>query len=259
MAEFGIAYALGPNLNRNLTDLTRLQKAQAAAKAALDCAASTGSAALSTTEQALVKAVGAWFPEERTLANGWQFDSDYADALDQAVLQCERGNHDNGNEDKHEPKYQSRTGSGSGSQYRGECDHPDLLVLAAQAKMTTSAWFYYDPATKEPFSWVPTARKRLERAINISHAAGVAHPLALHLRIHLIETLAFEPAVDTLNETADLLRDVIPDDAWGLGHLKHMPAHIYMLVDRLEDSTEQNIKASALDEGYFKLCSGRLG
>lgn len=224
MAQWGLAFALSPDINRNVTVASRLAGAQKAAAAAVHCAASSATP-LSPIEQTLIDAMAVRMPAARTLENGWPMDVHYAKQLDAAVAASSPLAND-----------------------------PDALVLSAEAWMTTTAWFYYDPVTGEPFDWVPRARSRLDQAIALSTAAGMPHPLALHLRIHLIETLAFEPEVDVLNATGDALRALMPDNAYGLGHLIHMPSHVYLLVGRWEDATQQNLKAVAADEGYFKVC-----
>jgi tetratricopeptide (TPR) repeat protein len=47
---------------------------------------------------------------------------------------------------------------------------------------------------------------------------------------------------------ADRLLDLSP----GIGHMVHMPAHIYMRIGRYDDSVACNVKAAQIDREYFK-------
>ena len=53
---------------------------------------------------------------------------------------------------------------------------------------------------------------------------------------------------EPVGRQADRLGGLIP----GVGHIVHMPAHIYIQVGRFRDSMECNEKASDLDRKYFK-------
>lgn len=216
IAYWGTAYALSPDLNRNLTDGGRLARAQAAVNAA---EAAMKRREPSPLEAALVAAMAARFPAERTLKNGWAYDVAYARAM---------------------------TGVAE-----AHGDSADALALATQAWMTTSAWNYYQGGPNgSPMDWVANALDWLHAAM----ALNPEHPLALHLHIHLVEPRRYEPAVDDINATADTLRALISDNAIGIGHLLHMPAHAYLLVGRWHDATVENVRAVALDRAYMAAC-----
>ena len=72
------------------------------------------------------------------------------------------------------------------------------------------------------------------------------HPGALHMYIHLMESVAPEKA----ESAADALQPLLPD----AGHMVHMPAHIYQRVGRYADAIKSNELAIAADEDYITQC-----
>jgi tetratricopeptide (TPR) repeat protein len=115
----------------------------------------------------------------------------------------------------------------------------DLAVLAAEAAMTTSPWNYWEsPAgTPRPLIAVSLIEKVMAR--------NPRHPKASHLYIHLLEL----PDPRKAEAAADRLHRSGPR---ALGHLVHMPAHIYYRLGRYVDSMEANIEAVAADEAYLR-------
>lgn len=72
------------------------------------------------------------------------------------------------------------------------------------------------------------------------------HPGALHYYIHTVE--AVHPGRG--ENAADELLKLMP----GVGHMVHMPSHIYMRVGRYADSFKVNRQASDADSGYITQC-----
>ena len=72
------------------------------------------------------------------------------------------------------------------------------------------------------------------------------HPGALHMYIHLMESVAPEKA----EAAADALLPLLPD----AGHMVHMPAHIYQRVGRYADAMKSNELAIKADESYIAQC-----
>jgi len=116
----------------------------------------------------------------------------------------------------------------------------DLAVLAAEAAMNTSPWNYWNIETGEPQPLVGEAVGIIEAVMQ----RNPTHPQAEHLYIHLLEL----PEPKKAEVAADRLRDNRPG---ALGHLVHMPAHIYYRSGRYEDSLNANIAAAAADEAYL--------
>mgnify|MGYP000085473948 CR=1 FL=1 len=116
----------------------------------------------------------------------------------------------------------------------------DLAILAAEAAMNTSAWDYWDLETGAPRPLIADAVALIEGVM----ARNPTHPQASHLYIHLLEL----PDAKRAEAAADRLRDHGPK---ALGHLVHMPAHIYYRIGRYRDSMAVNIDAVAADEAYL--------
>lgn len=115
----------------------------------------------------------------------------------------------------------------------------DLAVLAAEAAMNTSPWNYWS-VDGEPAPFIADAVALIEKVIG----RNPDHPQASHLYIHLLELpdpAKAEAAADRLNKSGPPT----------LGHLVHMPAHIYYRLGRYQDSIEANIRAVAADEAYL--------
>lgn len=116
----------------------------------------------------------------------------------------------------------------------------DLAVLAAEAAMNTAPWDYWDLNTGEPRPRIADAVALIEAVM----ARNPAHPQASHLYIHLLEL----PQPTRAEAAADRLVKSAPAT---LGHLVHMPAHIYYRIGRYRDSIAANIAAARADEAYL--------
>jgi len=120
-------------------------------------------------------------------------------------------------------------------------DDADLAVLAAEALMTEHSydWWRVDGA---PQPWTPRIVSLLDRAVRLAPE----HPGAHHYRIHLYgESRTPEAALGS----ADRIASIAP----GVGHLVHMPAHIYIRVGRYHDAVLANIAAVDADRRYAAL------
>jgi len=70
------------------------------------------------------------------------------------------------------------------------------------------------------------------------------HPGACHYYIHAVEAVHPEKAVPCAERIAALMP--------GVGHMVHMPAHIYIRVGRYNEAVESNIHAVHTDEMYIE-------
>ncbi|MFN2098699.1 hypothetical protein [Altererythrobacter sp. MF3-039] len=121
-------------------------------------------------------------------------------------------------------------------------DNDDIAVLAAESAMTTTAWYYWDDVSKEPQPRIGEAVSLIQRVVD----RNPRHPQASHLYIHLMENgpdpLMAEKAADSLAASAPS----------ALGHLVHMPSHIYYRIGRYADSMRSNIAGARADEKYLQ-------
>ena len=115
----------------------------------------------------------------------------------------------------------------------------DIGFLLADALMNKHPWDQWTPDFK-PKEDTLEILAMLERVMELN----VNHPGANHFYIHAMEASTTpgkaEPAADRLGK-------LVP----GIGHIVHMPAHIYIQVGRYLDSMACNDKASDLDREYF--------
>ncbi|HVF82753.1 MAG TPA: tetratricopeptide repeat protein [Sphingomicrobium sp.] len=125
--------------------------------------------------------------------------------------------------------------------------HDDLALLASEAAMNTRPWDYWG-ADKQPKERIRDAVRLVEAVL----ARNPDHPQAAHLYIHLMENgpdpKRAEAAADRLNKPL----------APALGHLVHMPAHIYYVRGRWQDSIRSNVAAAKSDEAWIR-ASGDQG
>jgi tetratricopeptide (TPR) repeat protein len=116
----------------------------------------------------------------------------------------------------------------------------DLAILAAESAMDTTPWDYWDGETGEPRPLIADAVALIETVME----RNPSHPQASHLYIHLLEL----PQPNKAEAAADRLRQSGPK---ALGHLVHMPSHIYYRLGRYADSMAVNVNAVAADEAYL--------
>jgi tetratricopeptide (TPR) repeat protein len=124
---------------------------------------------------------------------------------------------------------------------REHSGNDDIAVLAAEAAMNTTPWNYWSEDRATPRPRIGDAVQLIESVV----ARNPVHPQASHLYIHLMENNA-EPT--RAEAAADRLAQSAPS---ALGHLVHMPAHIYYRIGRYADSIQANILAARADEQYL--------
>ncbi|MGQ7829484.1 hypothetical protein [Altererythrobacter sp. Z27] len=119
----------------------------------------------------------------------------------------------------------------------------DIAVLAAESAMNTTPWDYWVPGSSQPRAQIGPAIALIERVM----ADNPKHPQASHLYIHLMEN---SPDPKLAEAAADRLVANAPP---ALGHLVHMPGHIFYRIGRYLDSVDANIKAARADEAYLSV------
>jgi tetratricopeptide (TPR) repeat protein len=118
-------------------------------------------------------------------------------------------------------------------------DDADIAVLAAEAIMNAHPYDYWRP-DGSPQSWTPEVVALLDRATRLAPD----HPGAHHYRIHLYEASA-TPAKALAS--ADRIGALAP----AVGHLVHMPSHIYLRLGRYHDAVLANRAAVESDREYL--------
>jgi hypothetical protein len=121
-------------------------------------------------------------------------------------------------------------------------DHPgdlDALTLHAEALMNLVPWDYWaeDGSPRRE-------TERLVAALERVLARNPEHPGAAHLYIHAMEN---SPTPEAAEAAADTLRDLDIQ----IGHMIHMPSHIYARIGRWHDASLANEAAVAADETYL--------
>ena len=214
MAQWGIAYASGPNYNKqwkafDVVDLRQsLATAHAATQAALALAANAN-----PVEQALIRTLPLRYPSSDPDAVTPIWNDEYAAAMRDV--------------------------------YKAYRDDLDIATLFAEAIMNRTPWQLWDIVTGKPAEGADTmeAIRVLERAM--AQPGGTRHPGLLHMYIHLME---MSPQPERALNAADQLRDLVPD----AGHLQHMSTHIDVLCGHYAATVASNSRAILADRKFLK-------
>ncbi len=214
MAQWGIAYASGPNYNKQWKafDVVDLKKSLKTARAAT-LKAQKLTAKATPVEAALAKALLKRYPDANPDNVTPIWNDDYAAEMREV--------------------------------YGAHGDDPDVAALFAEAIMNRTPWALWDIATGKPAEGADTleAITVLEKAMK--KPGGMSHPGLLHMYIHLME---MSPHPERALKASDCLRNLVPD----AGHLQHMPTHIDVLCGLYPAVVEWNGVAMAADRKYLK-------
>ena len=126
-----------------------------------------------------------------------------------------------------------------------------VLTRYGQALQESTAWNYFTPAG------VLNAPSTLAKAaFESALATNPAHPLALHLGIHLLEPATDRGMLANATANGDALQEHIEQHSgMGIGHLVHMPGHAYLRVGRYADAAAANVAGIADDTQYLAACA----
>ena len=122
----------------------------------------------------------------------------------------------------------------------------DVIALFAEAMMTRTPWKLWDIDRGEPSAGADTLETLalLDTGLDLILERGDApHPGILHMYIHALE---MSPTPERALKAADQLFELCPD----VGHLQHMPAHIYVICGQYEDAIRVSRKAITADDQY---------
>ena len=156
MAHWGIAYAAGPNYNKQWK---HFDPSDLAATLELACSATEKALALcagaSAVEQAIIKPLAKRYPTRDASMVTAVWNDNYADAMRET--------------------------------WRSFGDDPDVAALAAEALMNRTPWAMWDIVKGIPAEGADTieAMALLEKAL--AQPGGMEHPGLLHMYIHLME------------------------------------------------------------------------
>ncbi len=126
-----------------------------------------------------------------------------------------------------------------GALWKAHPNDPDVGALYAEALIDERPWNQWtldgkaNPGTLEAISV-------LESVLRMNSK----HPMGLHMYIHALEA---SPQPERALRAADTLFNLVPE----LGHLQHMPCHIYARLGRWERSITANLDAIAKVDKYM--------
>lgn len=213
MAQWGIAYAAGPNYNKQWKafDVLDLEASLALAHDASEKALSLAAPA-TALEQAIIAPLAKRYPTRDSSAVTPVWNDDYAAAMRTAC--------------------------------KAFSFSLDMAALAAEALMNRTPWALWDIVRAAPAEGADTAEIIAILETAMARPGGMAHPGLLHMYIHLME---MSPHPERALRAADALRGLVPDS----GHLQHMPTHIDVLCGNYRDVIESNGRAIIADRKYL--------
>jgi tetratricopeptide (TPR) repeat protein len=216
MAHWGIAYASGPNYNKQWGDfedddketcLTAAHAAVASARKHLHNA--------TAIEKGLIEALDERYPDDVSIEDFGPWNDAFANAMRKV--------------------------------YQAHPDDMDVATIFAESIMNRTPWKLWDLATGKPAAGADTveAIEVLETAFNkLADQGSNHHPGLLHMYIHLME---MSPHPEKALNAGDGLSELVPD----AGHLLHMATHIDVLCGDYQNVVLRNHKAILADQKYL--------
>lgn len=113
----------------------------------------------------------------------------------------------------------------------------EAAFLVPHAIMMSTPWTYYAVDSGAPMPGIPRALEVLERGIN----QNPRHPGLTHLHVHLLEASNTPGRAAASAERLPLLTPVV-------GHMVHMPGHIYMRLGRYQEAVDANERSMDADD-----------
>ena len=215
MANWGIAYAIGPNYNKPWETFEEDEQPDAleTAWAAIN-GAQANSAKLTPFEQALIDAIPLRYPESADIEDFAPWNDAYADAMRKV--------------------------------HKAHPNDLDACCLFAEAIMNRTPWQLWDLPSGKPAEGANTleAIEVLDTAFATLDGAW-DHPGLLHMYIHLME---MSPHPERALRQGDQLATLVPD----AGHLLHMPSHVDVLCGDYENVVSRNHRAIIADRKYLE-------
>ncbi len=219
MCAWGVAYALGPNINNSdrgpVRDIRRfVARAQQAAAGA------------TPLERALIKAMAVRYGRAEDRAQKAY------EAQGSALCSTRKT-------DRKVDPQELAYAAAMGDVLQQFPDNPDVVALYADAVMSTMPWDWWDPKTGQPNGAVGDVMARL---LATTHAHP-QHSGALHFYVHVAE---HSPNPQLAATAADTLGTVAPEAP----HLVHMGSHIYKNIGRFAEGSRANEQALAVQRRF---------
>ncbi len=213
MAWWGIAYAAGPNYNKQWKafDTVDLERSLATAHRA--------------TAEALKRA-------------------SKASAVERALIEPLRLRYPSGEPSQVTPVWNDEYAAAMRKVYQAHLQDLDVAALFAEAILNRTPWQLWNIETGKPAEGADTleAIEVLEKAMQLT--GGGRHPGLLHMYIHLME---MSPFPERALKAGDRLRRAVPD----AGHLLHMPTHIDVLCGDYLNVVDWNERAIRVDQKFL--------
>src|SRR5262249_51082564 len=213
IAHWGIAYAAGPNYNKQWKafDVVDLEQSLSLAHSAAGRALALREKA-SPVERSLVEALVHRYPANDSAEVTPIWNDNYANAMRQV--------------------------------YRRHPDDRDVATLFAEAIMNRTPWQLWDIKAGKPAQGADTGEAIIVLEKAMAQAGGMSHPGLLHMYVHLME---MSPWPERALRAADVLRELVPD----AGHLRHMATHIDVLCGDYANVVRSNGEAILADRKFL--------
>ena len=216
MANWGIAYALGPNYNKPWEAFDESETSKTLSEAHHSTMRAAALAGRCTQmEKGLIEALQQRYQSADMPPNLAAWVDDFAAAM-RAV-------------------------------YLDHRDDADISALFAEAVMNRTPWALWDLASGKAAAGADTeeARQVLERGMELrAHMGAPPHPGLLHMYIHLME---MSPFPEQALLACEQLRGLVPDS----GHLQHMATHIDVLCGDYQSVVNWNEEAIRADRRFL--------
>jgi len=219
MCAWGVAYALGPNINDS--DRGPVREIRRAIERAQQAAAGA-----SPKERALIGAMAVRY------GRGDERAQKTYEAMGGAMCSTRKA------ERQLDPQEYAYAAA-MADVLRQFPDDPDIVTLYADAVMSTLPWDWWDPKTGQPNGAVGDVIERVA-AITRLHPQ---HTGALHFYVHVAE---HSPDPAKAATAAEILGAAAPEAP----HLVHMGSHIYKNIGRFADGSRANQQALEVQKRF---------
>jgi tetratricopeptide (TPR) repeat protein len=266
MCLWGIAAARGTNINR-FVDTEDVKKATAAIQKALRIIAEAAGNGYSALETALVTAQTVRWPDASPSSGEGSGEGEEESTWVSEWTDKGQDHYDEAYAAKMESVVQEHAAITSGVSGDGDLDMALLGALYVESVMNVHRWNYYDydrqlnegKSVLDADYTLPQKTIRTVIQPAYSHLQSIlgdnyspAHPLALHLWVHLTEQSHQpqhgEEGADRLAQAMKVGRGV------KAGHLIHMPAHTYLRMGAWEKAITSSQRSIEVDQEYAGMC-----